>query len=83
MENHLAVNHPSINVPKDRKVDWLISRVLRAETLTIDSALRGNIGKVRDYQNAFAHSGTAPIVAFTLRNVLSWLNTFLPNYLIH
>src|SRR5579863_9023246 len=55
LKDHLATNHSRVTVPDNPKVDWLMSRVMRAESLTIDAALRRQIDLVRSYRNAIAH----------------------------
>ena len=77
LKYHLISNHPGIALPKDSKVDWLISRVSKVECFKIDSALRENFEKLRTFRNDFAHSGQIPLSTFTFDSALSWLNTFL------
>jgi hypothetical protein len=60
LKRHLNSNHPSIRVPNNPKVDWLISQVARAEEFKADTDLLNNMAKVRDYRNAFVHSGQPP-----------------------
>jgi len=79
LKYHITSNHPTEAVPKDAKVDWLISKVAKAEGFKVDSSLRANMGKVRSYRNDFVHSGQAPLSTFTFDATLSWFNTFLAN----
>lgn len=74
---HLTSNHPVIPVPREAKVDWLISKVTKVEGFRVDRTLRKNMEKVRTYRNDFAHSGTLPTAVFTFDAALSWFNTFL------
>lgn len=74
---HLASSHPGTSVQKDAKIDWLISRVSKAEGFDVDTTLRANLEKVRKYRNDFAHSGQLPLSTFTFDSALSWFNTFL------
>ena len=77
LKHHLNSNHPGIPVPKDAKVDWLISKVVRAEGFKLDVILRGNLESVRNFRNGFVHSGTVPPATFTFDAALSWFNTVL------
>ncbi len=77
LKYHLTSNHSSVSVPKDAKVDWLISKVSKAENFKVDQNLRANLEKVRTYRNGFAHSGQMPPATFTFDSALSWFNTFL------
>jgi hypothetical protein len=77
LKHHLVSNHPDVAVSKDAKVDWLVSRVLKAEGLKLDAVLRSNLKSVRDFRNGFAHSGLMPPATFTFDAALSWFNTFL------
>ncbi len=77
LKHHLASNHPEIKLPKDAKVDWLISKVTKSVGFTVDTKLRDNMEKVRTYRNEFAHSGLLPAATFTFDQALSWFNTFL------
>ena len=77
LKDHLDTNHPSVPVPDKPKVDWLISRVIRTETLTADTILRRKMDRLRDYRNSIAHRTRATIPAITLVDALSSLNTFL------
>jgi hypothetical protein len=74
LKDHLSSKH--IFVPKDPKVDWLISCVLRAESLKIDSELRKRLEDVRTYRNSIAHSSAAPVV-ITFKEALARMNKFL------
>ncbi len=74
---HLTSRYPSVAIPKDAKVDWLISQVTQRDNFKIDKPLRGNLEKVRTYRNDFVHSGTLPDATFTFDAALSWFNTFL------
>lgn len=78
LKDHLATNHPAVRVPDKPKVDWLINRVIRAESIAIEPPLRAKMNAVRDYRNALAHRKqkiVPGIVTFT--DALSRLNTFL------
>ena len=77
LKYHLTSNHPSVTIPKDAKVDWLISKVSNQETFKVGQNLRENLEKVRTYRNNFAHSGQLPPATFTFDSALSWFNTFL------
>lgn len=77
LKHHLTSNHPGIPISKDVKVDWLISKVSKAEGFKVDPVLRTNIEKVRNYWNDFVHSGQGPLSPFTFDSALSWFNTFL------
>lgn len=77
LKYHLTSNHPSVTIPKDAKVDWLISKVSNQETFKVDQNLRENLEKVRTYRNNFVHSGQLPPATFTFDSALSWFNTFL------
>jgi len=77
LKDHLATNHLSLAVPDKPKVDWLISRVTRAEAITIDPKLRRKMGDARDYRNSIAHRTRAAVPAVTLVDALSTLNRFL------
>lgn len=77
LKHHLASNHSSIPIPKDAKVDWLISKVSNKEGFGVDPNLRASLEKVRKYRNDFVHSGQVPMPTFTFDSALSWFNTFL------
>ena len=77
LKYHITSNHPDIAVPKDAKVDWLISRVSKAEGFKVNPTLRAQLDKTRKYRNDFVHSGQLPVSAFTFESALSWFNTFL------
>lgn len=79
LKNHLTSNHPSISIPQDAKVDWLISQVSKNEGFKVDANLRINMEKVRKYRNDFVHSGQVPTPTYTFDSALSWFNTFLAN----
>jgi len=76
LKDHLTTNHPLVTVSDNPKVDWLISRVMRVESLTIDPALRRQIDLVRSYRNSIAHRSNAAAVV-TFNNALARLNRFL------
>jgi hypothetical protein len=77
LKYHLRSNHPGVPIPKDAKVDWLISKVSKQEDFKAGKNLRENLEKVRTYRNNFAHSGQLPPATFTFDSALSWFNTFL------
>jgi hypothetical protein len=79
LKHHLTSNHPGVSVPKDAKVDWLISKVSKEEGFKTDLSLRINMARVRNYRNDFVHSGEATLAAFAFESALSWFNTFLAN----
>ena len=56
LKDHLETNHPAVAVPDKPKVDWLISRVIRIDTLTADAILRRKMDRLRDYRNSIASS---------------------------
>ena len=45
LRDHLATNHPSMTVPDKPKVDWLVTRVAKAEGFKIDPNLRLQDGR--------------------------------------
>lgn len=77
LKYHLTSKHPHISIPKDVKVDWLISKVSKEEGVKIDHNLRTHLEKVRKYRNDFVHSGKTPLSTFTFDSALSWFSTFL------
>lgn len=77
LKDHLTTNHPAIPIADKPKVDWLMSRVVRAEGLTIDPILRRRLDSVRDYRNSIAHRTHAIAPAVTFADALSALNRFL------
>lgn len=77
LKYHITTNFQGIAVPKDAKVDWLISRVSKAEGFKVDPTLRTHLDKARKYRNDFVHSGQLPVSPFTFETALSWFNTFL------
>ncbi len=36
LKDHLATNHSRIKVPEKPRVDWLISRVIQAESISLE-----------------------------------------------
>lgn len=54
LKDHLKTNYPRVPVPDKPKVDWLISRGVQVEGLTIEQPLRRKMDAVRDYRNLIA-----------------------------
>lgn len=57
LKDHLATNHPRIKIPDKPRVDWLISRVIQAEGVSLEQPLRVRMDDARDYRNSVAHWG--------------------------
>lgn len=74
---HLAANHANIRVGDKPKVDWLISRVSRAEGIVIDPSLGRKMNGVRDYRNSIAHQRLPAAQFVSFASALSTLNQFL------
>lgn len=77
LKYHLAANHATISIGDKPKVDWLISRVSRAEGVAIDRNLRLKMDGVRDYRNAIAHHRLPAAQFVSFASALSTLNQFL------
>lgn len=77
LKDHLASNHTGINVPAKPKVDWLISKIIRAEGINLDPILRHSLDAVRNYRNSIAHQTQAAVPTVSLVRARSTLNTFL------
>lgn len=76
LKMHLASNHPSLHLLDKPKIDWLISRVVRAEGLSVERPLRVRLDAVRDFRNSVAHQ-SLPVAPVSFGDALSALNTFL------
>ena len=77
LKEHLARNHRFAAFPQKPRVDELIQRVTKANSMQIDRQLRARMNDVRDYRNALAHR---PLILFppvTFTQALSILNRFL------
>ena len=77
LKDHLKTNFSHISVPDKPKVDWLISRVLQTEEMTIGPPLRLKMDAVRNYRNLIAHRHARPLLFVAFDDALSILNTFL------
>ena len=77
LKDHLETNHPRVAVPDKPKVDWLISRVIRAEGIAIGQPLRLKMDTVRDYRNMITHRHGRSKAFVLFDDALSVLNTFL------
>jgi hypothetical protein len=77
LKYHLATNHSTIGMGDKPKVDWLISRVSRAEGIAADPNLRRKMDGVRDYRNAIAHHRLPAAQFVSFASALSTLNQFL------
>lgn len=77
LKDHLATNHPRVKVPEKPKVDWLLSRVLQVEALSLEQPLRVRLDAVRDYRNSITHRARRVILQVSFADGLSALNTFL------
>lgn len=77
LKDHLATNHPLIRVPDKPKVDWLISRVLQSEGISLEQPLRLKLNSVRDYRNLIAHRTRRGALFLSFSDAFSVLNTFL------
>ncbi len=77
LKDHLKTNFSHVSVPDKPKVDWLISRVLQTEEMTIEPPLRLKMDAVRNYRNLIAHRHARPVLFVTFDDALSILNTFL------
>lgn len=77
LKDHLATNHSHVRVPDKPKVDWLISRVLQLEGISLEQPLRLRLDLVRDYRNSIAHRTRRVIRIVSMNDALSVLNTFL------
>ena len=55
LKDHLATNHRRVRIPEKPRVDWLLSRVLQTEALSLESPLRARLDAVRDYCNSVTH----------------------------
>jgi len=76
LKHQLAANHPATKIPPNSNADWLVSRVLRAEGIKADPALRARLDSVRDYRNDLAHQNNVPQM-LTFQEALSTLNTLV------
>ncbi len=76
LKDHLATN-PHVRVPEKPKVDWLISRVLQLESISLEQPLRLRLDLVRDYRNSIAHRTQQGALFVSFSDALSALNTFL------
>lgn len=77
LKDHLATNHPRVRVPEKPKVDWLTSRVLQSEGVSLEQPLRLKLTSVRDYRNSIAHRTRRGALFISFGDALSVLNTFL------
>ena len=77
LKDHLKANFPHVSVLDKPKVDWLISRVVQAEGMTLEPPLRLKMDAVRDYRNLIAHRHSRPVLFVPFDDALSILNTFL------
>lgn len=77
LKDHLATNHPQVPVPDKPQVDWLISRVIQLEGMTLVPPLRRRRDAVRDYRNLIAHRHARPAALVLFDDGLSVLNAFL------
>ncbi len=77
LKDHLATNHPRIRVPDKPKVDWLISRVILAENISVEQPLRRKMDAARDFRNSIAHRSHRVALFVAFNDALSTLNTFL------
>jgi len=77
LKYHLAANHAEIGIADKPQVDWLISRVSRAEGVAIDPNLRRRMNGVRDYRNSIAHYVLPAAQFVPFDSALSTLNQFL------
>ncbi len=77
LKDHLATNHWRVRVPAKPKIDWLLSRVVQVETISVEAALRMNLDNARDFRNSIAHRTHAVGVFITFGTALATLNTFL------
>ena len=73
LKEHLKTQHPHIRLPPNPKVDWLLSRVLKAEGIIVDPTLRKELDVIRAYRNDLAHHEN-PAVVLTFYVALSNLN---------
>lgn len=73
LKDHLTTNHNgTVHLPKDPKIDWLISKTFKAEKLSIDPNLRQKIELVRDSRNRIAHADRSLVLPVPFNDALSW-----------
>ena len=77
LKDHLAANHAHIKVPEKPKVDWLLTRVLQMEALSLEQPLRMRLDAVRDYRNSITHQVRKVVLRVAFADALAVLNTFL------
>lgn len=75
LEAHILGNHPRIAIGRDRKADWLVGRVARANRVRVDVMWRRRFDNVRRTRNAIAHGQN--MVPVTFDQALSVLAHFL------
>lgn len=64
LESHLRTNHPSTDIPRDRKVDWLIATVDKRERIRLGPNWRRRYEQIRTTRNNIAHGRMQLTVTF-------------------
>ena len=77
LKDHLATNHPRIITPDRPKVDWLISRIIQVEGISVERPLRLRLDAVRDYRNSIAHRSRRIVLPVSFGDAISALNSFV------